>query len=65
MQSWAVGIRSVEISDTDLAHRLRTGSPAVVARLHEGFVLFDLRTVFPEQESALVDAIRAALTTAV
>ena len=36
-----------------LAARLRTGSPAVVARVQDGRVVLDLRTVLPEQEPML------------
>jgi L-seryl-tRNA(Ser) seleniumtransferase len=34
---------------------------AVVARIDDGRLLLDLRTVFPEQDAALIDACRAAL----
>ncbi|MBX0331194.1 L-seryl-tRNA(Sec) selenium transferase [Oscillochloris sp. ZM17-4] len=44
-----------------LSRRLRTGAPAVVGRLSEGQLIFDLRTVLPEQEAALEGAILAAL----
>jgi L-seryl-tRNA(Ser) seleniumtransferase len=47
-------------SDAAFAARLRTGTPAVVARVKDGRVLFDLRTVFPDQEAALVSAVSAA-----
>jgi L-seryl-tRNA(Ser) seleniumtransferase len=44
-----------------LAARLRMGSPPVVARIADGRVVLDLRTVFPEQDDALADALRSAL----
>ncbi len=44
----------------DLGRRLRTGQPAVVARVAEGRVVFDLRTVLPEQDETLAQAILAA-----
>jgi L-seryl-tRNA(Ser) seleniumtransferase len=47
-------------SDAAFAERLRTGSPAVVARVKDGRVLFDLRTVLPDQEDGLSSAISAA-----
>lgn len=37
----------------DLCSRLRSGDPPVIARVDEGRVLLDLRTVFPEQDAAL------------
>ncbi|MGI8551452.1 MAG: L-seryl-tRNA(Sec) selenium transferase [Dehalococcoidia bacterium] len=48
-------------SATALAHRLRRGSPPVVARTEEGMLLFDPRTVNPQQDPELIQAIRAAL----
>ena len=41
--------------------RLTTDSPPVIARIEDGRLLLDLRTVFPEQEPALVAAVAAAL----
>jgi L-seryl-tRNA(Ser) seleniumtransferase len=41
----------------ELARRLRAGDPAVVARIAEGRLTFDLRTVLPEQDDALAGAI--------
>jgi L-seryl-tRNA(Ser) seleniumtransferase len=59
-----VRIVSNRYSATQLESRLRTtpaGTP-VIARIEEDRLILDLRTVFPEQESALVDAVSAALT---
>ena len=42
--------------------RLRTGEPAVVARIADGRVLLDLRTVEPNHDPALVAAVRAAIS---
>jgi L-seryl-tRNA(Ser) seleniumtransferase len=44
-----------------LAVPLRTGEPAVVGRLESGRLLLDLRSVAPEQDKALADAILAAV----
>jgi L-seryl-tRNA(Ser) seleniumtransferase len=49
------------ISATDLAYRLRTGTPAVMGRLSNGKLLLDLRTMFPRQDETLVEAVRQAL----
>lgn len=43
-----------------LAALLRAGDPAVVARIHEGRLLFDARTVLPGEDEALLAAICAA-----
>ncbi|MFL5302644.1 MAG: L-seryl-tRNA(Sec) selenium transferase [Anaeromyxobacteraceae bacterium] len=44
-----------------LAARLRRGDPAVVARIEEGAVVLDPRTVRPGEDEAVVAAVRAAL----
>jgi L-seryl-tRNA(Ser) seleniumtransferase len=43
------------------AYQLRMGDPAVVTRIHEGQVLFDLRTVLPTQQQALINAVQRAI----
>lgn len=45
-----------------MAQALRTGEPAVVGRVHGGALLLDLRTVPPEQDAALLAALRASLS---
>jgi len=41
------------LSADELAARLRASDPPIIARVEEGRVLLDLRTVFPEQDSAV------------
>ena len=41
------------LSADELSTRLRAGTPPVIARVEEGRVLLDLRTVFPEQDATL------------
>jgi L-seryl-tRNA(Ser) seleniumtransferase len=41
---------------------LRTGTPSVVGRLENGRCLLDLRTVAPEDDDALVEAVRACMS---
>jgi L-seryl-tRNA(Ser) seleniumtransferase len=56
-----VELTPVGVGDADLARRLRAREPAVVGRLRGGMLLLDLRTVFPEQDAQLAEAvIRAA-----
>jgi L-seryl-tRNA(Ser) seleniumtransferase len=43
------------------AERLRRGSPAVVARIARDRLLLDPRTVFPEEDEALLGALQRAL----
>jgi L-seryl-tRNA(Ser) seleniumtransferase len=57
-----IAVAADAVSDAVLAERLRGGTPAVMARVQEGRVLFDLRTVFERQEPELVEAIRSAAT---
>lgn len=61
MPTIVIEVEVRDLSDEDLAHKLRTGINPVVARLREGKVLLDLRTVFPHQEEPLVEAFRQAL----
>jgi L-seryl-tRNA(Ser) seleniumtransferase len=60
MPTWVVEATPAAASDEEAARRLRVGSPAVVCRLREGRLLFDVRTIFPHQEAALIDAVRVA-----
>jgi len=46
---------------TEIARHLRTGKPAVVARIEDGMLLLDPRTVMPSQDEALVSALSDAL----
>jgi L-seryl-tRNA(Ser) seleniumtransferase len=41
----------------DLARRLRSSDPPIVSRIEEDNLLFDPRTVFPEQDKILVESI--------
>ncbi|MBI5069319.1 MAG: L-seryl-tRNA(Sec) selenium transferase [Deltaproteobacteria bacterium] len=45
-----------------LAERLRRGDPAVVARIEEGLLVLDPRTVLPGEDEPLLGALRKALT---
>jgi L-seryl-tRNA(Ser) seleniumtransferase len=60
MPSWVVEVAARDVSDTDLAHRLRVGDPTIVGRLRDGKLVLDVRTVLPHQEDALVGAIQQA-----
>jgi len=45
------------LSTDELAARLRTSDPPIVARVEDGRVLLDLRTVFAEQDGMIVAAL--------
>src|SRR6266478_981921 len=47
------------LSALEIETRLRSSSSPVIARIAEGKVLIDLRTVFIDEESQLVDALRS------
>jgi L-seryl-tRNA(Ser) seleniumtransferase len=47
------------VTADELSTRLRVGNPPVIARVEDGRVLLDLRTVFPEQEPAVIAALQA------
>ena len=52
-----LALTSEGLSADEMAARLRGSVPPVVARVEEGRVLLDLRTVFPEQDAAVVAAL--------
>jgi L-seryl-tRNA(Ser) seleniumtransferase len=47
-----------DLSADELAARLRANDPPIIARIEEGRVLMDLRTVFPGQDAALAAALQ-------
>ena len=59
----AIAVHSAKYSATELELRLRRaplGIP-VIARVEDGSLLLDIRTVFPEQEPLLAESLAAAL----
>lgn len=50
-----------EAGVTELARRLRLGRPPVVARIERDHLLLDPRTVLPEEDASLIQAVLAAL----
>ena len=57
----AVRLNRGQITPDQLAERLRRGTPPVILRLQQDSLLFDPRTIFEEQEDALVEALQKAL----
>jgi len=49
------------VSADELATRLRHADPPVIARVEEDRVLLDLRTVFPEQDTVILQTLRSAM----
>ncbi|HEX6560272.1 MAG TPA: L-seryl-tRNA(Sec) selenium transferase [Longimicrobiales bacterium] len=52
-----VALRHHTLSAHRLEELLRTGAPALLARIADGRVVLDLRTVLPEDDAALLDRI--------
>jgi L-seryl-tRNA(Ser) seleniumtransferase len=48
-----IALSHADLSADELSTRLRAAHPPVVARVEQGRVLLDLRTVFPEQDANL------------
>jgi len=48
-----IALTCYSLSANELGARLRAADPPVIARVEEGKVLLDLRTVFPEQDKVL------------
>lgn len=53
-----LALTCADLSADELAGRLRAGDPPIVARVDEGRVLLDLRTVFETQDSLVSAALR-------
>lgn len=52
-----IGLSHATLSADELSARLRANTPSIIARVEEGRVLLDLRTVFPEQDANLATAL--------
>lgn len=60
LPTYVVAVTAKNLSDEQLALRLRTGDPAVLGRVQEGKLLLDVRTIFAEQEADLIEAVKKA-----
>ena len=60
LQSWLIAVQCDDVVKAE--ERCRMSEPPVVARIEDGKLLFDLRTVFPWEEEELVRIIRASTT---
>ncbi len=52
-----VALSHADLSANELSCHLRASDPPIIARVEDGRVLLDLRTVFPEQDLKLADAL--------
>ena len=53
-----IAITHAQKSAQEIEQQLRTSSPPIIGRISEGKVLLDLRTVFPDQLPAVVQALQ-------
>jgi L-seryl-tRNA(Ser) seleniumtransferase len=60
LSTYVVAVTARNLSDEQIATRLRTGDPAVLGRVQNGKLLLDVRTIFAEQEPELIEAVRRA-----
>jgi len=58
LDTFAVRVAAAGLSAGELAARLRAGEPCVFARVHEGALLLDPRTLHADEEGQLIDAFR-------
>ncbi len=56
-----IALTHIDLSADELSARLRASTPPIIARVEEGRVLLDLRTVFPDQDANLATVL-ASLT---
>jgi L-seryl-tRNA(Ser) seleniumtransferase len=60
LPSWSVRVSASGNTADALARLLRSGTPPVVGRLEDGRLVLDVRTVFAEEEDALLQAVANA-----
>ena len=56
-----LALTAADLSADEISTRLRKSNPSIIARVEEGRVLLDFRTVFPEQDS-LISAVLQSIT---
>jgi L-seryl-tRNA(Ser) seleniumtransferase len=61
MSSWAIALGHSTRSVAEMARALRSGVPPVIGRVEGDRLLIDLRTIAPDDDAALSDALLAAL----
>jgi L-seryl-tRNA(Ser) seleniumtransferase len=57
LPTFLLAVTAGSVSADEMAARLRQNRPSIVARVEEGRVLLDLRTVFPHEEAEVVKAL--------
>ncbi len=59
LPTFLLAVTAGHLSADELATRLRQHNPPIVARVEEGRVLLDLRTVFENEEADVVKALQS------
>jgi len=59
LATWCVALEPRSMNVDRMAAELRTATPAVVGRVQQNRLMFDLRSVFPGQDQELVSAVEA------
>ena len=57
-----IALESKGVSPNTIESRLRSQDPAIILRLEEDKALIDLRTVFPAQETTLLEGVKKAVS---
>jgi L-seryl-tRNA(Ser) seleniumtransferase len=55
LPTFLIALTHANLSADEICARLRRADPPIIARVEEGCVLLDLRTVFPDQDSVIAD----------
>lgn len=58
LPSVAIAVKSGAVSIDELKTQLREKDPPIIARVHQDKLLLDLRTVFPDEDSIIVSALK-------
>jgi len=58
LSSWGIALKIPNLSAMELEERLRHSEPPVIARIEEGRVVLDFRTIFPGEEAELFAALQ-------
>jgi L-seryl-tRNA(Ser) seleniumtransferase len=61
LPTWLVQLTADTLTADGLVERLRGGDPPIIARIEDGHVVLDPRTILPGQEEMVARGIRAAL----
>jgi L-seryl-tRNA(Ser) seleniumtransferase len=60
LPTFVLNVEPDSVAPEELARRLRKGDPAVFVRVHKDALYLDFRTIFPEEDAAVLAALRAA-----